>query len=129
MADDNNGHEDRLQTAEARITDFAGKVAENAVQFEYLSKRVEDGFTTLRTSVEDGFLAVHQQIDDGQQRMESMAERIGEHGRKLDRLEDEKKRNSERWDGLKKLVVPAVTGAGAIGIKELVVLLIHHFGH
>jgi chromosome segregation ATPase len=125
MADDISAQ--RLLKVEAHVADLHTKVAENALQIQFLDKEVVSGMAGVAASVENGFRSVEKRLDEGAERMEAMSERIGEHGRKLERLDDEKKRSAERWDAAKKFVLPVVTGGGAIGIKELVVWLFHHF--
>lgn len=126
MADDNiSAH--RLLKVEAHVVDLSTKVAEHGLQIQFLDKEIVTGMAGVRDSVDAGFRSVEKRLDEGAERMEAMSERIGEHGRKLERLDDEKKRSDERWDAAKKFVLPVMTGGGAIGIKELVVWLFHHF--
>jgi hypothetical protein len=128
MADD-NGHEDRLQRVESYVTDFAARLAENTVQTKSLQERMDEGFASLRGTVEDGFNAVHQQLDEGAQRMDAMAERIGEHGRKLEGVDQDKRDRAERVSRRKKVLFGFIGGIISIAGKEIVVMILRHYGH
>jgi predicted ribonuclease toxin of YeeF-YezG toxin-antitoxin module len=123
---DAEGHEYRIQKVEGQLADLSTAVAKNELQLQYLNKDVVSGMENVVTAMEKGFEGVKTQLGEGSQRMEAMSERIGEHDRKLERIGDEKSRSRERWEAVKKWFIPAITGAGAIGLKELAVFLFKH---
>jgi hypothetical protein len=121
-----DGHERRLQHLEHSVGELKTDVAENKLNMSYIAKDVHNGFDGFGKALEAGFGGIQTRLDQGEQRMNAMGERIGEHGRKFDRIDEEKKARSARWDSWKKIILTVTTGALAIGLKELVVLFIKH---
>jgi chromosome segregation ATPase len=123
---DNDGHELRLQNLEQLTSDIKTDVAQNKLSLQYVAKEVQDGFSRFSSHLDHGFNSIQKRLDEGEDRMTAMSERMGENRRHIDDLVDDKKKAAAKWDSWKKLVTPAITGAVAIALKELVTLLIHH---
>ncbi len=121
-----DGHERRLQNLEHTVGDMKTDVAEAKLNLSFIAKEVQTGFASFASHLDSGFGGIQKRLDDGEQRMNAMSERIGEHGRKFDKVDDEKRKHAEKWDSWKKLIATAVTGAVAIGLKELVTFLAKH---
>ena len=123
---DTDGHERRLQHLEENVGNLKTDVAENALTIKYVAKDVHDGFNGFSQQLASGFSDIKASLMEGESRMNAMSERIGEHGRKFDKLDEEKRKRSEKWDSWKKLIIAVATGALAIGLKELMVFMVHH---
>lgn len=121
-----DGHERRLQTVEHSVSDLKTDVHENKLTLGFITEKVQTSFDAFGTKLDSGFGAIQRRLDDGESRMNAMSERIGEHGRKFDKFDEEKRRAAEKWDAWKKWLATAVTGAVAIGLKELVAFIAHH---
>ncbi len=134
MAEDNSmpalrsvddGHESRIQNLEQDVSDLRDGVTENKVSLGYVSKAIEDGFKTTATQLEKGFGEVGVRMTLGETRLTSMAEVLEDHGRKFEKMDEDKVRAAERWSSLKKWAAAASAGGLAIALKELVQYIVH----
>ncbi len=123
---DSDGHERRLQNLEGTVGDMKADVAENKLTLGFITEKVQASFDGFASKLDAGFDNITKRLDEGENRMNAMGERIGEHGRKFEALADEKRKSAEKWDSWKKYLATAVTGAVAIGLKELVSFIVRH---
>jgi chromosome segregation ATPase len=120
-----DGHERRLQNVEHDVSELKTDVAENKLNMSFVAKEMKTSFDNFGSALQQGFDGIQKRLDEGEDRMTAMADRIGEHGRKFEKFDEEKRRSAEKWDSWKKWIAAAVTGAIAIGLKELMVFLAH----
>lgn len=123
---DGDGHEHRLQNLEHAVGELKTDVAENKLTMSFIAKEMKQSFDGFGEKLGEGFGAIQKRLDAGEDRMNAMGERIGEHGRKFDSIDAEKRKAAEKWDAWKKWLATAITGAVAIGLKELVTFIAHH---
>lgn len=136
MPDDNNAKRilpSYVDAQEERLQHVEQQSAEQAVQIA----RVEQGLVHTVENVNAGFKFLGDKIDsivrplaeaqhEAAQRIEALGDRVGAQAAGLQGLQEESKRRRERWSTVAKYVVPIMTGAAAIGLKELVVFLARH---
>jgi anti-sigma-K factor RskA len=120
-----DGHEERIQRAERTQSDLAVKVAENTQQIQHVATEVERGFGRIIEHIDNSLRPLTTKIEENTTKLSSIDGRVQAHAKVLDKIEEEKAAKERRWDWWKKAAAAAVTGAVAIGLKELVAFLAH----
>lgn len=120
-----DGHEERLQRVEHTQHELAVKVAENNQQINFVGTELERGFGRMAEKIEQCIKPLADKMVEQNGHIEAMGDRIGEHGKALERFKDAERRSAERWDWWKKAMATVITGAAAIALKELVAFIAH----
>lgn len=118
---------------EERLQHVEQQGATHAVQLA----RVEEGLQHTVADVAAGFRFLGEKIDsivaplahaqhEQAQRLEALGDRVREQGAAVGGLQGAEERRRARWAAVLKYLVPVMTGAAAIGLKELVVYLARH---
>lgn len=129
MADDDknpSGHEHRLLNTEAGIADLKTAVASNKLTLEFIEERQADALTRIEDSFNSSFGQIKGTLEEVSQRMESMADVVGAHGVKLAKIDEAAQKAADKKTATKKWMAGVITGAVAVALKEIVVLVLRH---
>lgn len=118
-------HEVRIQRLEESVTELKVETAQVSTNLGNLTKVVNDGFEAVKEKIEDlvspltTALKTHEAEDDkAHDELEAVKGRV-------EVLEQHVQGRQSLVKGIRTFFVAALTGATAIGLKELVVWLVH----
>lgn len=128
-----DGHEQRLQRVEASQQAMTGQLATVAGDIKGLGAALESNTALIMAQIDAAVKPLASQLHshiaaDGlvAARVNVMEEAVSVHRDRLDDLDGHHTKRVERWKAFKDWFKVILTGASAIGVKELVVYIAHH---
>lgn len=116
----------RLQRLEENQASLQTESAKHGLTLQHLGETIAATFDRFCEKVDDAVKPLAEEIREQRQHVAALGEKVGEHDRHIGAWAQAEQRARERWDGVKKFVVPVLSGAVAIGAKELIVWLAKH---
>ena len=120
-----DGHEDRIQRLENGLSDLKVAHAETSADVKHLGIQLTDLHQHISSKIDAYANHVNQKLIDQTAEVAKINNKLVEHDKFVETVSKERAEQAERWESAKKYVGTAITGAGAIGLKEIVTYLFH----
>lgn len=128
-----DGHEQRLQRVEATQQEMVGQLATCTAEVRNIGSNLNSSVDRIMERIDLAVKPLAQRLEEhidadaiSVQRVAAVEEAQAAHNDRLKTIEEVRARRAARWDGIRKLFIPAIAAAIGIGAKELIAFILRH---
>ena len=117
-------HESRLQNVEENLTDVKSQQSELAVTVKFLSQHIQESTSRISDKIDQYASQVNEKVKTIEESHDALKDKVSLTRTTLKVFEEDRQKSKARWAFVQKGLYAMLSGAAAIGVKELIVLLI-----